>query len=239
MLITKKEIGETPLELLNRIRIESPELASERLSYAGRLDPMAEGEMLVIVGNENDRRDDFMGFDKEYEAEFLLGVSTDTGDALGVIMDEAEISAQISIAEISAVIEKFTEIKSQKYPWFSSKTVNGIKLFEHFKKGNIDIERPSRKVEIKSVEVLGFNEVATSEIENYIFDSIAKVQGDFRQEEIVERWRGFFAKNPRPTMQTVKIKILVSSGTFIRVLTESFPIPTTLLKLNRTKIILE
>ncbi len=238
MLITNKRVGETPLELINRIRLESPELASERLSYAGRLDPMAEGELLVIVGNENDRRDDFMCFDKEYEAEFLVGISTDTGDALGVILEEAEISAQISIAEISAVIEKFTEIKSQKYPWFSSKTVNGIKLFEHFKKGNLDIERPSRKVEIKSVEILGFNEVATSEIENYIFESIAKVNGDFRQEEIVERWREFFAKNSRPTMQTVKIKILVSSGTFIRVLTENFPYPTTLLKLKRTKIIL-
>ena len=140
MLITQKRVGETPLELLDRIRKESPDLASERLSYAGRLDPMAEGEMLVMVGNENDRRDDFMGFDKEYEAEFLFGISTDSGDALGLILDEAEISAQISIAEISAVVKKLTEIKSQKYPWFSSKTVNGIKLFEHFKKGNLNIE---------------------------------------------------------------------------------------------------
>ncbi|MEY2703394.1 MAG: tRNA pseudouridine synthase tRNA pseudouridine55 synthase [Bacteroidota bacterium] len=240
MLKTLKKVGETPLELISRIRLESPELATERLSYAGRLDPMAEGEMLIIVGNENDERDKFMGFDKEYEAEFLFGVSTDSGDVLGLITGESEAEiSQSSIAEISAVVQNFTNIKSQKYPWFSSKTVFGIKLFEHFKRGNLDIERPTRDVEIKSVEILNFEEKNTEEIKNYIFDSINKVNGDFRQKETIESWREFFAKNSRPTLHTLKIKILVSSGTYIRALTENFPIPTTLLKLNRTKIISE
>jgi len=238
MLITNKKVGETPLELIDRIRLESPELAKERLSYAGRLDPMAEGEMLVMVGNENDRRDDFMGFDKEYEAEFILGVSTDTGDVLGLIVDEREkIYDQEFKEEIFSRIKSFTEIKSQKYPWFSSKTVNGIKLFQHFKNKNTDIERPSRNVEIKSVEILNYEEISSEKLQTYIFESINKVNGDFRQEEIIEKWREFFEKNSRPTFHTVKIKILVSSGTYIRVLTENFPIPTTLLKLNRTKII--
>lgn len=237
MLITNKKVGETPLELIDRIRLESPELASERLSYAGRLDPMAEGQMLIIVGNENNERDKFLGFDKEYEAEFLFGVSTDTGDVLGLITDVKE--AEISFEEISAVVQDFTKIKSQKYPWFSSKTVFGIKLFDHFKKGNLDIERPTRDVEIKSVEILDYSDKSTEEIKNYIFESINKVNGDFRQKETIERWREFFSKNSRPTLKTLKIKILVSSGTYIRALTENFPIPTTLLKLNRTKIISE
>ncbi len=239
MLITNKKIGETPLELIHRIRLERPELAHERLSYAGRLDPMAEGEMMILVGNENNKREDFLGLDKEYEAEFIFGVSTDTGDVLGLIEDEAEISAQISIAEISASVEQFKEIKKQKYPWFSSKTVFGIKLFEHFKKGNLDIERPTREIEIKSVEILNFEEKPVEEIKNYIFESINKVNGDFRQKEIIEKWREFFSKNSRQTIPTLKIKILVSSGTYIRGLTENFNIPTTLLKLNRTKIISE
>lgn len=235
MLITYKKVGETPLELIDRIRLESPELATERLSYAGRLDPMAEGEMLIIVGNENNERDKFLGFDKEYEAEFLIGVSTDSGDVLGLITDESE--AEISQSEISAVVQDFTKIKSQKYPWFSSKTVFGIKLFEHFKRGNFDIERPTREVQIKSVEILDYSDTKSKEIQNYIFESINKVNGEFRQKETIERWREFFEKNSRPTFKTLRIKILVSSGTYIRALTENFPIPTTLLKLNRTKII--
>lgn len=231
MLITDKRVGETPLELIDRIRLERPELALERLSYAGRLDPMAEGKMLILVGNENNQRDQFLGLDKEYEAEFLFGLSTDTGDILGLITKENFKEPDLS------EVQKFTGIKKQKYPWFSSKTVFGIKLFEHFKKGNLDIERPTRDVEIKSVEIIESKEIDTKEIQNYIFESIGKVNGDFRQEEIVDRWREFFAKNSRPTLHTAKIRILVSSGTYIRALTENFSVPTTLLKLNRTKII--
>jgi tRNA U55 pseudouridine synthase TruB len=70
MILIDKKVGETPLELINRIRIEMPELKDERLSYAGRLDPMAEGQMLILVGDENDNREKYLGLDKEYEAEF-------------------------------------------------------------------------------------------------------------------------------------------------------------------------
>jgi tRNA pseudouridine(55) synthase len=240
MLRIHKKVGETPLEVIDRLRNEHPDLKSEKLSYAGRLDPMAEGEMLIMVGDENNNREHFLGFDKEYEAEFLFGVSTDTGDVLGVITDIDESGGEkISQKEIFSLVQDFTKIKTQKYPWFSSKTVDGVKLFQHFKDGNFDIERPSREVNIKSVEILEFSEKSADEIENYILESIKKVNGDFRQEETVERWREFFAKNSRPKLQTLKIKILVSSGTYIRALTENFPIPTTLLKLNRTKIISE
>ncbi len=236
MLITNKKVGETPLELLNRIRLENPELAEERLSYAGRLDPMAEGETLVLVGNENNRRD------KEYEATFLFGMSTDTGDALGLITNQ-KISPDIfknkMQDEIFSCIQGFKEIKTQMYPWFSSKTVDGIKLFQHYKDKNTDIERPSRDVEIKSVELLNYEKISADKLQNYIFDSIKKVNGDFRQEEIIKRWQEFFDTNNQKEFQTIKIKILVASGTYIRALTENFPIPTTLLKLNRTKIISE
>lgn len=245
MFITHKKVGETPLELLHRTRLESPELAEERLSYAGRLDPMAEGEMLVLVGNENNRRDKFLGFDKEYDATFLFGMSTDTGDALGLITNEAtaekfkEIFEQKMKDEIFSRVESFKEIKNQMYPWFSSKTVDGIKLFQHFKDKNTDIERPSRDVEIKSVEILDYEVISSEELKNYIFDSIKKVNGEFRQDEIIKKWQEFFDSNTQKEFQTIKIKILVASGTYIRALTENFPIPTTLLKLNRTKIISE
>lgn len=234
MLISHKKIGETPLELIHRIRLIKPELATEKLSYAGRLDPMAEGEMLIMVGDENNNRENFLSFDKEYEATFLFGTSTDTGDALGLIIDQ---SNEFPKQQIIDTIMNFTQIKSQKYPWFSSKTVSGIKLFDHFKNGNLNIERPVRDVEIKNVEILNFDEIDREEIKKYIIDSINKVNGDFRQDEIVARWGEFFSKNSPQQLHTVKVKILVSSGTYIRVLTENFPIPTLLLKLNRTKII--
>jgi tRNA U55 pseudouridine synthase TruB len=51
-----KNPGETPLERLDRFRGEHLEYKDEKLSYVGRLDPLAEGVMLVVIGDENQNR---------------------------------------------------------------------------------------------------------------------------------------------------------------------------------------
>ena len=51
-IVIYKKVGETPLEALDRLRKIKPEYREETLSYAGRLDPVAEGVMLVLVGEE-------------------------------------------------------------------------------------------------------------------------------------------------------------------------------------------
>jgi len=66
VLTVYKNIGETPLECLERIRSERQELVKERLSYAGRLDPMAEGVMLILVGDENKEREKYLGLDDSF-----------------------------------------------------------------------------------------------------------------------------------------------------------------------------
>jgi len=233
MIISNKNVGETPLEFLNRIRLEKPELKDETLSYAGRLDPMAEGQMMIIVGDENNRRELFMGFDKEYEATFLVGVSTDTGDVLGLITKTTEV--QPPSKEIIEVVNKISLIKKQNYPWFSGKTVDGIKLFDHFKNCNTSIERPSIDVTVKETELLSVEDVNVKDLREYILSSVGKVKGDFRQEETINGWEEYF-KDKSGNMQILKVRFLVSSGTFIRAFTEVMPFPATLLKLNRTKI---
>jgi tRNA pseudouridine(55) synthase len=233
MIFSNKEVGETPLELLDRIRKEKPELMNEKLSYAGRLDPMAEGQVLVLVGEENKERHKYLGLDKEYEVEFLVGIKTDTGDVLGII--EKINNVKQKEEEIKNIVENFVDIEEQKYPWFSSRTVNGRPLFEYYKEGNLDVERPVRKIQIKKAEFLSNNETKTEDIKQYIFDSIEKVKGDFRQKEILDKWDLFFETAPNE-LQTFRVKLLVSSGTYIRVLTESFDFPVCIIKLKRTKI---
>jgi hypothetical protein len=84
MIKLYKKIAETPLQALKRLRRRRPELADARLSYAGRLDPMACGILPVLVGEENDRRENFLGRDKTYVFTVLFGVATDTFDLLGI-----------------------------------------------------------------------------------------------------------------------------------------------------------
>lgn len=251
MLFVDKNVGETPLELLERIRREHPELKEEKLSYAGRLDPMAEGQMLILVGDEENRdRAKFLSLDKEYVATFLVGMKTDSGDVLGLVKREDDVEKSLNktdtICEIDKQslersVENLKKLKVQKYPWFSGRTVAGIKLFDHFKAGNLDIERPTKKIEVKEVELLGVENQNIGQIKNYIFNSITKVSGDFRQEKILATWRKFFEnaqKNEIKELQIFHVRILVSSGTFIRAFTENFDFPVALLKLQRTRVIL-
>lgn len=239
MIIIKKTVGETPLELLNRIKKERPELKGEKLSYAGRLDPMAEGEMLVLVGDENNNYNKHLNYDKEYEATFLVGFKTDTGDVLGKIQNfKFEISNKFKIINLKYQIENIKKIKKQTYPWFSGRKVKGKKLFDYFKEGNLDIKRPEIDVEIKYLRFKKLDLKSKEEIEKYIFDSIGKVKGDFRQEDILNKWRESFAFAP-DKLTTFTILIKVSSGTFIRALTDEFDFPCCLLKLKRTKIFLK
>ena len=57
-----KETGETPLERLNRFRKENLKYLKEKMSYVGRLDPMAEGVLLTVVGKENKNRGELLEY---------------------------------------------------------------------------------------------------------------------------------------------------------------------------------
>lgn len=85
VLTLYKPVGATPLDVLYELQERNPGYKDVRLAYAGRLDPMAEGLLLVLVGDECKRRDHYQKLDKIYEFEVLFGVSTDTYDILGKI----------------------------------------------------------------------------------------------------------------------------------------------------------
>lgn len=163
IILVYKDRGETPLEVLNKLKARFSTLTNVPLSYAGRLDPLASGLMLVLSGNFNKRRAEFLGLDKTYIVEFLLGISTDTGDLMGMIdkVDEeigARSGTQIGIrtragdltGEINSTSndemvdeEKIKKVlKSLKgkydmpYPMFSSKTVDGKQLHQWAREGD-------------------------------------------------------------------------------------------------------
>ena len=82
-IVLEKAVGETPLSCAEAYRAEHPELSGVPLAYAGRLDPMASGKLLVLVGEECKRQTEYHNLDKEYEFSVLFGISSDTQDVLG------------------------------------------------------------------------------------------------------------------------------------------------------------
>lgn len=210
-----KNLGETPLEALERLRIEKGISKDTPMTYAGRLDPMAEGELLILVGEECKDKEKYLGLDKEYEVEIVFGISTDTYDALGVPIKSTNSSGK----EIEIDLNKYVGRFKQEYPAYSSKTVNGKQLHELARAGELPKEMPRKEVEIYSIEQVNKGTITAADLKRRIGESIKKVKGDFRQEEIIERWEEVLS-DVSEQFEMLTIKVKCSSGTYMRSLAE-------------------
>ena len=218
-LIIYKNEGETPLECLERFRIEQPEYKEALLSYAGRLDPMAEGALLVLIGEENKKRLQYLELDKTYEVEILFGLLTDTGDVLGIL--GAPLFSAFPVENLAAHLQSFVGTFKQKYPPYSSKTIKGKPLFKWAREGRLgEIVIPEKTSEIYSIELLDDFSLTGNSILRHVRERIQKVKGDFRQKEILASWEKMLANKKDEMFYGIKIKVDCSSGTYMRVLAE-------------------
>jgi tRNA pseudouridine55 synthase len=123
-----KKVGETPLDCIHNLKKERPELGLLPMTYAGRLDPLAEGVLLILVGEECNKKDEYLNLPKEYEVDVLFGFATDTYDILGKVM-KYETPSEILFERSSEILPNFIGKVKQSYPPYSSRPVNGKPLF--------------------------------------------------------------------------------------------------------------
>ncbi|MBX4210798.1 hypothetical protein KW783_02380 [Candidatus Parcubacteria bacterium] len=232
-LVYKKR-RETPLEALERFRLEFPRYKDEVLSYAGRLDPMAEGLLIVLIGDENKKRQEYLGLPKEYTVEILFGFETDTHDILGKLISTKQ--ADISKGALEKVLEASRGTFSEEYPLFSSKTVNGKALHE-FGREEKAVQRPTHSVTIDSIELKHTGRLEKKELLNEILE-LRKVSGDFRQEEVIQLWKKTLDGITGP-FQTAEINVTCQSGAYMRTLAQKIGqklgVPALAYKIVRTK----
>lgn len=215
-----KSIGLTPLQAIEKIKILRPKYYGQKISYAGRLDPMAEGVLLLLVGEENKRRKEYEVLRKVYEAEIVLGISTDTYDALGVIQDTH--FGHVEIRNVEAALEKMIGEQNQFYPPFSSKPVNGRALYWWARENRLsEITLPSKKIVIDEIKIISEKRVVIKDVVERIIGKISKIQGNFRQDEIVKTWVGLKDKHPDESVMNVGVRVKCSSGTYIRGIADS------------------
>lgn len=118
--------------------------------HMGTLDPLASGVLPVGVGNATRLFDYFLDKDKEYIAEFTFGVTSDTLDSTGELIQTGDIP---SVQEIVQVLPAFSGEQLQMPPKYSAKSVNGRRGYELARAG-VEFELQPKKVRIDSVELL-------------------------------------------------------------------------------------
>ena len=224
MIIANKEIGETPLECLERTRLEKGIAADVPMTYAGRLDPLASGKLLILVGDECKDKEKYLGLDKEYEIEVLFGMKTDTGDALGLIEKIDASAPDLYKGSSCTTCTKFCGKFTQEYPAYSSKTVDGHQLHDLARRGELPDEMPTKEVEIYSIEEIGKGEqqvfISGLELGRCAIKNMSKVNGDFRQKEIIASWKKFEEEYAADLFPVIKLRVKCSSGTYMRSLAE-------------------
>ncbi len=225
-----KAVGQTPLECVELWRQTKPELKDTPLAYAGRLDPMAEGVLLVLIGEECKKQADYHDLDKEYEFEILFGVHSDSGDVLGIVKETGK--KIVSEEEIETILKTLVGPIELPYPIFSAKTVKGKPLHTWTMENRLhEITIPTRKSKIFALELLNHQTLSRSEIVKIALAKIETIPpvtdirkalgNDFRRPDVRKAW-AFFSETGSPTdlFSVAKIRCLSSSGTYMRTLAE-------------------
>ena len=126
-----------------------------KIGHTGTLDPMATGVLPILLGNATRAQDILPDSDKEYEAGFMLGKTTDTLDIWGETVSEN--GSSVLQNDIANVLPEFTGDISQTPPMYSAVKKDGVRLYDLARKG-IEVEREPRMVRISELELLSFDE---------------------------------------------------------------------------------
>lgn len=232
-----KERGEPLAVLVRRFRAEQGIDVSVPITYAGRLDPMAEGAVLLLVGTDRYHKDSLLGLAKTYEMEVLLGIATDTADVLGLIIRESYASCNTNILE--SVVARVSDITELPYPAYSSVLVEGKPLFEHTRKGNV-VAIPTKKVTITESKLLRTRTAPVELIAREAIEDIGVVEGDFRQVSIMKQWKSYTETHHDKSVLIATVRITASSGTYMRSIAQwigdKLGVPALAYRIKRTKI---
>lgn len=144
-----KEKGYTSHDVVAKLRGIT---GQKKIGHTGTLDPDAVGVLPVCLGKATKLCDLLTDKDKTYETVLLLGISTDTQDISGQILDTKE-TADLSIEMVSEVIKSFVGDYDQIPPMYSALKVGGKKLYELAREGKV-VERKARTVRIHGIEIL-------------------------------------------------------------------------------------
>ena len=146
-LLVRKPAGWTSFDVVHRIRKIT---GVKKVGHAGTLDPLATGLLIVCTGKKTKSISEFVGLDKEYEAEMTLGGRTESFDR-GTPVVETRSTVDISEDRVRAVLAEFTGPRLQVPPMWSAVSVGGKRLYRYAREG-VEVDRAPREIVVHAME---------------------------------------------------------------------------------------
>lgn len=242
ILLVNKPAGYTPFQLIQHIQKNYPEYREQTLSYAGRLDPMADGLLLLLLNEENKRRHEYEHLPKTYTFQILAGVSTDSYDVMGIIKETRfQYDQHAFLLSLSSWIQQFQGKQTILYPPYSSKPVQGKPLYWyaiHNKLSSITL--PSQDIVLHTFQIKETSHTTAKEVQASIHQRIKRTEGNFRQELILNQWDQTLQTLKDTAFLIITCTLSCESGAYVRgivhTLSEALHIPALTFSITRTSI---
>lgn len=152
IIVIDKENGYTSFDVVAKMRRICGE---KKIGHTGTLDPMATGVLPILIGNATKAQSLLPESDKEYEATFSFGITTDTLDITGKVLSQTE--SNVKSEDLEAVLPQFRGDIMQLPPMYSAISKDGVRLYELARKGLVT-EREARPITVYKLDLLNFDE---------------------------------------------------------------------------------
>ena len=152
IIVIDKENGYTSFDVVAKMRRICGE---KKIGHTGTLDPMATGVLPILIGNATKAQSLLPESDKEYEATFSFGITTDTLDITGKVLSQTE--SNVKSEDLEAVLPQFRGDIMQLPPMYSAVSKDGVRLYELARKGLVT-EREARSITVYKLDLLNFDE---------------------------------------------------------------------------------
>ena len=157
ILLVDKPAGFTSHDVVAKIRNH---FRLKKVGHGGTLDPLATGLLILLTGRGTRLSDRIMGSDKTYEGIMQLGISTDSQDADGQIIEEKPAD-HITEGMLLEQMAKRVGDQMQTPPMVSAVKKNGVPLYKLARKGET-IEREARLIHVYQYQLNNKNGLEVS-----------------------------------------------------------------------------
>ena len=197
-------------------------LNKKKVCICGKLDPMAQGKLLLLFDEECKKMDENLEHKKTYQFKIVWGIKTDTDDTLGLITEEKNINENIIknlVNNMEKYIEKYEGCYNQYFHKYSARTVHNKNGEKHslWKWTNLDrldeIEIPYKKVSVDYIKYYHTEKKNIEVFKKEIIENMKNIEGNFRQDIIRKQWKNY---NKKKEIWISTFEATVSTGFYIR-----------------------
>lgn len=152
ILAVNKPMNMTSFDVIAKIRRKYP----GKVGHMGTLDPQATGLLMVLVGKMTKFLQFLQAQPKIYRASLQLGLTTDTGDIWGKVLETQPV-IEVTMSDLDRIFKSLIGKQKQRVPMVSAKKVAGKKLYEYHRQ-QIEIDTIYHDIEIYRLDILNYED---------------------------------------------------------------------------------